>query len=302
MDTPQKTVTIVVPCFNRWPHVCDAIDSVINQSWPKTQCLVVDDASTDGTPDKIIKKYENNTRVTVLKLDTNKGQSFARNAGARSTSAEYIGFLDSDDLLIDTAIESRMKKAQENPNFTGIIFGDKIDETTHESLIPKKDLQKEKLHLVMYLADFSWLHTNSFLIQKSEFLSLQGFNEKLRKKEDIEFFIRALHRQPAIYAPGPCCVVRAIDSQRARNDHARIVEQGERFLESIESNPELMSSLHKHEIQKLTASDTSSVLHSLYRLKRGKQYRKTLLKAIKQGKIKPKTRLLKRYLLSLRHS
>ncbi|MBS9402926.1 glycosyltransferase family 2 protein [Halomonas sp. TRM85114] len=298
MHDLQPSVAIIIPCFNRWPYVVEAIDSVLEQTWPNTRCIIVDDASTDDSYPRLRERYSGVPRVAIHQLENNQGQSAARNRGVELSDADYIGFLDSDDLLVVTAVENRMRLALEHPAFEGIIFSDKIAETTGASLLPGKKVVGAELPLSEFIENGNWLHTNSFLIKRSTFNKLKGFNEHLRKKEDIEFFLRALVDQPARYAGGSCCMVRSMDSQRARHDHPRIIEQGERFIAAIQANAALTEVLTHAQLTRLVEDDTKSILQSLYRLKRGQQFRHTLRDAIRQRKVQLNPRLAKRYLLS----
>ncbi|WP_167110420.1 glycosyltransferase family 2 protein [Billgrantia bachuensis] len=298
MHAHQPEVAIIIPCFNRWPHVQEAIDSVLAQTWEKTCCIVVDDASTDDSYARLKEHYRAEPRVAIHRQESNQGQSAARNRGVSLSQADYIGFLDSDDLLVDTAVASRMQLAMEQPNFTGIIFGDKISDVTEESLLPAEKEYSSPLTLDEYIDNMGWLHTNSFLMKKSAFNELKGFNEALRKKEDVEFFLRALAVQEARYAGGQCCMVREVDTQRARHDHARIIEQGERFIGAIRANETLTQSLTSNQLKQLVEADIKSVLQSLYRMKQNQRFRSTMRDAVSEGRIHLNARMIKRYLLS----
>ncbi|TLF47257.1 glycosyltransferase [Halomonas urmiana] len=297
MQDSQPSVAIIIPCFNRWPHIREAIESVLAQTWPNTQCIVVDDASTDDSFARLKEQYETHLKVAIHQLESNQGQSAARNRGVALSDADYIGFLDSDDLLVDTAVASRVQLAMDYPDFEGIIFGDKIDETTNQSLLPGKP-HADSLSLAEYIDNMGWLHTNSFLMKRKAFLELKGFNETLRKKEDVEFFLRALALHGAHYASGACCMVRDMDTQRARHDHKRIIQQGERFIQAIQANSLLCNGLSQDQLKTLIESDTKSVLQSLYRTRQGKKFRKLMRSSIASGKVQPDPRMLKRYLLS----
>lgn len=301
MHSPQPSAAIIVPCFNRWPYVVEAIDSVLAQTWTNTRCIIVDDASTDDTYTRLKDHYRTIPRVAIHQLKSNQGQSAARNHGVELSDSDYIGFLDSDDLLVITAIENRMRLALEIPDFEGIIFSDKIDETTGGSQLPGEKAFGAELTIDEYIENGNWLHTNSFLIKRNAFRRLGGFNKYLRKKEDIEFFLRSLVVQAARYAGGPCCMVRSVDTQRARHDHPRIIEQGERFIAAIQANSTLTGALTHAQRTQLVEADTKSILQSLYSSKQGQQFRRTLQDAIKHRKVRLNIRLAKRYLLSFFH-
>ncbi|MDT8878296.1 glycosyltransferase family A protein [Halomonas saccharevitans] len=298
MQDMQPTVAIIIPCFNRWPHIQEAIESVLTQTWSNTQCIVVDDASTDDSFARLKEHYETHPKVTIHQLESNQGQSAARNRGVELSDSDYIGFLDSDDLFVDTAVASRIQLAKDHPNFEGIVFGEKVDETTKQSLLPGKKPHAESLILSEYIENMGWLCTNSFIMKRKAFIDLNGFNESLRKKEDVEFFLRALSIHEARYAKGACCMVRDLDTQRARHDHERIIEQGQRFIEAVQTIPKLSCTLTKDQKKKLVRADTKSALQSLYRMKQSRRFRRTMREAITAGKIRPDFRMFKRYLLS----
>ena len=91
MSAPRFSV--IIPAYNAEAFIARAIDSVLAQTWPAHEILVIDDGSGDGTAD-IVAKYGD--RVRCLRQD-NAGVSAARNAGARAASGDWLAFLDADD-------------------------------------------------------------------------------------------------------------------------------------------------------------------------------------------------------------
>lgn len=88
-----ELVSIVIPAYNAAGWVARAIDSALAQTYEKREILVVDDGSTDATPE-VLKGYGNHIHVLH---QPNGGLSSARNLGIRSASGEYVAFLDADD-------------------------------------------------------------------------------------------------------------------------------------------------------------------------------------------------------------
>lgn len=113
-------LSIVVPVYNRASLVLRAINSCISQSFTDWECIVIDDASTDGTFDAL--KGVTDPRVRVERLAENAGQCVARNRGARMTNSEWIVFLDSDDELAEGALDIVWKRASEAPASVGRMF------------------------------------------------------------------------------------------------------------------------------------------------------------------------------------
>lgn len=87
-------VSVIIPAYNAAAFLAKTLDSVLAQTYENVETIVVDDGSTDTTP-QLLDSYRN--RITILR-QTNAGQAAARNNGARSAKGEFLAFLDSDDL------------------------------------------------------------------------------------------------------------------------------------------------------------------------------------------------------------
>ncbi len=94
MNTPK--ISIITPTYNRAYILNNAIDSVVSQTYPHWEYLIVDDGSTDNTS-QLITKYKDH-RIRYLK-QTNAGHSSARNTGLNHATGEWIAYLDSDNEL-----------------------------------------------------------------------------------------------------------------------------------------------------------------------------------------------------------
>jgi glycosyltransferase involved in cell wall biosynthesis len=92
--TSEPLVTVIIPTYNRADKVCDAIKSVLDQTYKNIQIIVVDDGSRDETCDLIKSRFP---QVELIH-QTHAGQAAARNNGLRNAKAEIIANLDSDDI------------------------------------------------------------------------------------------------------------------------------------------------------------------------------------------------------------
>lgn len=87
-------VSVIIPAYNAAAFLAETLDSVLAQTYENVETIVVDDGSTDTTP-QLLDSYRN--RITVLR-QANAGQAAARNCGARAAKGELLAFLDNDDL------------------------------------------------------------------------------------------------------------------------------------------------------------------------------------------------------------
>jgi glycosyltransferase involved in cell wall biosynthesis len=115
------TVSAVIPTFNRLAYVRRAIDSVLAQTVPVDEVLVVDDGSTDGTAEAVAVEYGAHVRVV---RQANTGVSGARRRGIREAHGEWIAFLDSDDTWTPNRNKELLDAAARVPADVAWIFGD----------------------------------------------------------------------------------------------------------------------------------------------------------------------------------
>jgi len=127
---PQELplVTIVTPSYNQAQFIEETILSVLNQSYPRIEYLVIDGASTDGSQ-KIIEKYQDEISWWVSEKDS--GQSEAVNKGFACASGEIVGWLNSDDIYLKDAVRKAVDAFLANPD-VGTVYGNmlSIDEKT----------------------------------------------------------------------------------------------------------------------------------------------------------------------------
>lgn len=108
----HETVSIVIPCHNGSAYLSAAIESVLRQSCPAQEVIVVDDGSVDDSA-AIAARFGPPIRVIVQK---NRGVSIARNVGLAEATAEYVAFLDADDMYERRALEKQLSGIRDVPD------------------------------------------------------------------------------------------------------------------------------------------------------------------------------------------
>ena len=92
MSVENPLVTIITPTYNRSEFILEAVESVIKQSYPHFEFLIVDDGSTDNTVE-LLQPYLKDERVRLFQQE-NRGQSVARNVALAEAAGEFICFLE----------------------------------------------------------------------------------------------------------------------------------------------------------------------------------------------------------------
>lgn len=104
-------VSVIVPVYNVYPYLHEAIDSVINQTYTNLEIILIDDGSTDGSGEICDEYAERDSRIRVIHQD-NKGLSAARNIGLENMTGEVLAFLDPDDAFQYSFIEKTLAALQ----------------------------------------------------------------------------------------------------------------------------------------------------------------------------------------------
>lgn len=107
----KPLVSIIVPVYNAMPFIRETIESLIAQSMGNFEIICVNDGSTDGSLEEVVSLASGDGRIKVLS-QPNQGLSCARNAGLDAACGTYVYFMDSDDLLVPTALEELTERME----------------------------------------------------------------------------------------------------------------------------------------------------------------------------------------------
>lgn len=111
-------VSVIIPIYNVSMYVERCLESVMNQTYDCFECILVDDASPDGSITKcemLIANYHGTISFVILHHERNRGLSAARNTGTNAATGDYVFYLDSDDELTPDCIEKMILHAQSDP-------------------------------------------------------------------------------------------------------------------------------------------------------------------------------------------
>jgi glycosyltransferase involved in cell wall biosynthesis len=115
----MMTVSVILPAYNCESYIGAAVESVLKQSYPRLELIVVDDGSTDGTL-RALEPYYRHLRIIQQE---NAGAAAARNTGIRVATGEYLAFLDADDWWYSSRLSSQLEAFRRHPS-VGMAFSD----------------------------------------------------------------------------------------------------------------------------------------------------------------------------------
>jgi glycosyltransferase involved in cell wall biosynthesis len=182
-------ISIITIAYNSASTIEDTIKSVVNQDYPNVEYIIVDGASKDDTL-KIVQKYKDKIAKVISEKD--KGIYDAMNKGVKLATGDVIGMLNSDDLLADTSILSKIAKAFENNNIDAT-YGDLtyVDRDNVEK-ITRKWLAKNYKK-----GDFlkGWMPPHPTFYLKNELYQKHGlYRTDLSTAADYELMLRMIHK------------------------------------------------------------------------------------------------------------
>jgi glycosyltransferase involved in cell wall biosynthesis len=184
----KPRVSIVVTCYNLATFLPDALGSLIEQTFRKWDCIIIDDCSTDET-EAVARAWEQRGKFKYIKTPKNLGLSGARNLGASHATGEYLIFLDADDMLDRSALQELVDGLDADRRLH-VAFG-ALDVISEEG--------GERVRNRWPVGDFDWraqiAHLNQLpyasLMRRSMFNSVGGYRTRDWRAEDASFWIRA---------------------------------------------------------------------------------------------------------------
>lgn len=226
-------ISVVIPAHNAESFIAEAIGSVLEQTLPAAELVVVDDGSADRTAE-IARSFPG---VEVL-CQANAGPAAARNAGVARTTGELLGFLDADDLMTPQRLEAQAAHLRDRPG-TDIVFGAQevrveagaeLPFWADESAVPARQIGPEDVPRVYHM---------SMLVRRGIWARVGPFDESLAMAEDLDWTLRASEAGAEMDVLDEVVTIRRVHGSNVTHDAAGSREaMFEAFRKRIERNRE----------------------------------------------------------------
>ncbi len=253
--------TVIMPAFNVAPFIGEAIESVLRQSLEEWELIVVNDGSTDNTPD-VVRRFDD-PRIQLIE-QMNLGVSIARNKGMEDARGEFTLFLDADDRLLPDAM-ARFAVALLSDSKAVATYGEGqvIDESGDPIGVQGKPsfAPRPSGDVLLPLIQWNFILTPGAIAIRSETLSrIDGFRSDLTLSQDWELWTRVAAEGPFVYmGSNPLVEYRQRESGAARA-FARKPDEMFRVVDAVFSNPQLRKRLSARQIASTKQKQEAAVL------------------------------------------
>ena len=201
MKNPK--VTIIIPVFNTAQYLSTCLNSVISQTYQNLEIIVIDDGSTDTSPNIISEYAKKDNRIKII-TQKNQGQSTARNTGLKNARGDYVSFIDSDDKVSNTFIEQLLQPYLNHPNVALTVCGvhynwlkTKSTKNVYINKLRKRRNHETKETYTLFLLTVDGrMYSSTNKLYKRSFINGIQFDKTLNFAEDTKFVLDYLKNTP----------------------------------------------------------------------------------------------------------
>lgn len=207
----SKTLTVLMAVYNGERFLRTAVDSILSQTHSDFRFLVVDDCSTDSTPE--ILRRVGDPRLEVVRLEKNIGQTAALNRGLRRAATPYVARMDADDYSAPNRLEEQMGVISRDPSLDCVgtfAWEFQDDPQTRQAVIARPESYPEIRRAALHGAGI--IH-GTIVIRREALLQIGGYDERYRYASDRDMFIRFLPKHRAVNIPQPLLGIRRHGAQ-----------------------------------------------------------------------------------------
>lgn len=226
-------VSLIIPTFDRPRLLPRCVESAL-AAGTSVEVIVVDDASTDETA----KVCRGLAGIKYVRLEHNQGVAGARNVGLLASTAEYVGFLDDDDLRLPGSLDLQLSLLEAAPDAAfvggGVVLADQNLVRTGEVAVPRAasgDIFWEVLGLGVHLIP------SSVVVRKRCLYEVGLFNPRIPGIDDWDMWVRLAESRPAVLDERPVCVYRSATPDSGQGSSA----QGRHMLSAVRHQAKLLS-------------------------------------------------------------
>ena len=243
-------VSVIIPTYNREKFISECVQSVLAQTLPAREIIIVDDGSTDATYNILRDLGFNSlsTKKTVLRyfFQQNRGVSSARNLGIKEARSEYIALLDSDDLWLKSKLDRQVSAFQNDTQSSRLCHTDEIWIRNGVRVNQHKKHKKHGGNVFQSCLKLCCISPSSAMMHRSVFEDFGFFDEDLPACEDYDFWLRYSAKEDVNFIDEPLIIKKGGHSDQLSGAHWGMDRFRIYSIEKILKEPDLKP-VHKTE-------------------------------------------------------
>jgi len=242
MASGRPLVSVITATYNMGRYLGAAIDSVLAQSCPEVESIVVDDGSTDGTA-AVLARYTGDPRVRILRQE-NQGQTRAKNRGLREARGSFIGFCDADDRWRPDKLERQIPYFSGRPRL-GVVYGDfaQIDAAGTPGTAPRWPCYSGRITGRLLVDNF--VHFPTTLVRREAVERAGGFDESLTMGIDYDLWLRISVDWDFLHIPEVFVDYRVWEGQMSHRTGERLDNALRLMRRFLQDHPESVSAAER---------------------------------------------------------
>lgn len=271
-------ISVVIPVYNRFPLLCEAVESVMSQTYTDFELIVVDDGSTDGA-ERIISLYP---QVQYHRISHTGMPGLVRNHGVSLAAGDLVAFLDSDDLWEPQKLARQMERFETDDalvlSHTREIWlrGGRVISQKRFRHRREGDVFTDALHKCM-------IGPSTVMMRRSVFESFGGFREDLEIAEDYEFWLRITACHQVSYIDEPLTTKRAGHGAQLSEKYGQIEIFRIRGLKGlVDSRWFVHNASEQHQLKAAEKLAEKCAIYAQGAAKRGRQEEAALYEQLSQ--------------------
>ncbi len=225
-------VSVIIATYNRGPFLEEALESVLSQTYRDYEVIVVDDGSTDDTPERLLKYSD---KIKVLRIDHTGKPSIARNVALAQASGRLLAFLDSDDLWLPAKLERQVRFLQANP-FCIMCYCDATFRGEDGRILYTQS-ERERMrsgHVFGHLLLGNFIPLPTVVVRKDVVQDVGGFEEWLTISEDWHLWVKVAAKGNVGLVDEALCEIRVLP-QGITSDKMFLFAEAVKAIDDLEN-------------------------------------------------------------------
>ena len=233
-------VTVIIAVYNQGDYIAEAIRSILGQTMPDLELIVVDDGSTDNTRE-VVQQFQDSR--LYYRCQDNRERSAARNAGIRAATGEYVCFLDADGYYLPNKLGLQVAVLDQRQEF-GVVYSDVcLCDATGKCLgveVRGDSVAQPSGDILADLVRKNWITLSAPLIRRSCLHERTFFDESLSCFEDWDVWLRLASDVCFLYQPGTVACYR-VHSDMTSNNRERMWRGALTVRRKLEALPQFQA-------------------------------------------------------------